>query len=273
MTKLFKTLSVMFVIATAGTVAGCDLYFGDKGSQTDQWNYCGSDGYYSCTGDGCSWVAPTCPTSGSDECSTNTDCAAGCYCGSGTCTESGFCGSDADCGSGYTCDTTRSTCEPTMPTPTCGSDADCAQGSVCDPATGACDQTCTCQDDTDAIDAGFGWCDTTRDTCMTGTNPAGSCTGTVTCTTTAPTCPDNQVPLILNGCYTGLCSAIASCDSAPACTSLQHEDDCLGRNADCSAVYVGHDCTTKNGTACVAGDTGCTCANFTYASCESKSGS
>jgi hypothetical protein len=272
MTKLFKTLSVMIIIATAG-LAGCDLYFGDHDGSTDQWNYCGSDGYYTCSGDDCTWVAPTCPTdSGSGaECTTNNDCAAGCYCGSGTCTEAGFCGSDADCGSGYTCDVTRSTCEPGTPVPTCGSDADCAQGSVCDTSTSTCDATCTCQDDTDATDAGYGWCDTTRDTCETGSDPAGLCAGTLTCATAAPACPDNQVPLILNGCWSGQCRAIAQCEAAPSCAQLEHEDDCTSRSTDCTPVYTGEDCTKADGTACHSGDTGCTCETFEFAECIAKS--
>ena len=275
MTKLFKTLSVMLVIATAG-LAGCDLYFGNQGSSgTDQWSSCGSDGFYSCTNNTCSWVSPTCPGAGSNECTTNTDCAAGCYCavGSGsatsTCTESGFCGSDADCGSGYICDTARSTCEPT-PTPVCGTNADCASGTICNTATGTCDATCTCLDNTDATSQGYGWCDTTRGTCMTGQDPAGTCTAPVTCTNAAPACPEHQVPLVLDGCYSGLCRDITACEAAPTCKALEHEDDCLARTGDCSAVYTGNNCKKSDGTACHAGDTGCTCATFTFNSCTTK---
>ncbi len=277
MTQLFKSLSVMFAVATAGTLAaGCDLYFGDKSGQSDSWNYCGSDGYYQCNGDSCELVSSTCPGPGSattgSECTSNTDCAAGCFCGSGTCTESGFCSQDSDCGTGYTCDVARSTCEPitTPPPVSCGSNADCSTGTVCNTTTGACDATCTCADDTDATDAGYGYCDETRGTCMTGVDPAGTCTAAVTCTTAAPACADNQVPLVLAGCYTGECRAIASCEGPTTCSALQHEDDCVARTGDCAPSYTGLDCTKKDGTACHAGDTGCTCATFKFASCGTK---
>jgi hypothetical protein len=271
MSKLLKTLSVMIVIATAGTLAGCELYFGDHGGSTDQWNYCGSDGYYSCSGDNCSWVSPTCPGSGSAECTANTDCAAGCYCASGTCTEAGFCGSNGDCGSGYVCDTSRSSCEPGMVTPPCATNADCAAGTVCNTGTGTCDATCTCQDDTDATNAGYGWCDETRGTCMLGVDPAGTCDAPVTCNTKAPACMDNQVPLVLDNCYTGQCRLIVACEGPTTCSALQHEDDCLARASDCSAVYTGNNCQKSDGSACHAGDTGCTCATFSFNSCSTKS--
>ena len=62
---------------------------------------------------------------------------------------------------------------------------------------------------------------------------------------------------------------IAACEAAPTCTAIGHEDDCLGRPTDCSAVYTGNNCKKTDGSACHAGDTGCTCESFTFASCQS----
>src|SRR4051812_43394080 len=95
--------SIALLVASIATsmLAGCELYFGDGHDQSDNWNYCGSDGYYVCSGDNCEWQGPQCPAgagSGSSnpggggsgsgyECSQNNDCAAGCYCANGTCEE------------------------------------------------------------------------------------------------------------------------------------------------------------------------------------------
>ena len=241
-----KLLSALPLLVFAGSIAGCDLYFGDHHDDNDSWTYCGSDGYYQCQGNDCELTATTCPpdSSGSGgngsgyECGSNADCAAGCYCSDNTCTEGGFCTTDADCGQGYTCDTSRSSCEPT-PTPSCGSDADCTgTGQYCDTASGTCDQ--------------------------------GSCAGTITCNIAAPTCASGSTPIIANGCYTGGCEAIATCDAPPVCASVNDETDCLARTADCQAVYAGQDCTTTDGTACVSGDAGCTCATFSFDHCTDK---
>jgi Cys-rich repeat protein len=181
------------------------------------------------------------PTPG-DTCSTNADCAAGCYCtSSNTCEEGGFCTSDADCGSGYHCDTQRSSCEPNpTPAPGCTADSDCASGQVCDTASGAC--------------------------------TAGSCAiaTTITCATAAPTCPSGQVPNEFNGCYTGACTAAASCTTPASCQYLNDEDDCLARTADCSATYTGLNCTNGSGTSCHSGENDCTCADFEFASCVDR---
>jgi len=128
--------------------------------------------------------------------------------------------------------------------------------------------TCACASDSDAVKQGFGWCDVARSTCMTGTDPKGVCAAAVTCTTTAaPSCTDGQVPLVKDGCYTGSCQAIASCEAAPSCGALQFQDDCTGRAADCSTVFVGHDCI---GTTCGVSDVDCHCASFTFSACEAK---
>jgi len=176
--------------------------------------------------------------SGSDS-----QCAAGCYCANGTCTEGGFCTTDADCRPGFHCDTVRSS---SVPTP------------------------CSCNSDADAIKQGFDWCDEATHTCNTGSDPAGACTGTVTCTNAAPNCAEHQVPLIKDGYYTGSCRDISACEGNAACGSLQHEDDCLGRATDCSASYNGINCHKPDGTACHSGDTNCTCQSYVFAKCVVK---
>ncbi len=186
------------------------------------WSYCGSDGYYQCQGNDCSLTSATCPpddggSGGGNgyDCSSDQQCSAGCYCdSSGVCEEGGFCTSDSDCGSGYYCDTTRSSCEPD------GSGS--GSGSSCSTNT-----DCTGNDQI---------CDTTSGTCV-----QASCAGTLTCNLGPPTCPSGSVPLIYNGCYTGTCQAIASCDAPPACANINDEQDCLNRANDCTAVYTGID--------------------------------
>jgi hypothetical protein len=232
MKNLFHTLALMVTLATVG---GCELYFGDHNSNSGDWNYCGADGFYACSGDSCHWVSGTCPTNtGSNECTTSQDCAAGCYCQNGTCEEAGFCTDDTDCGTGYHCNTDRSSCEPNPPG--CQADTDCAAGTFCDVPSG----TCT----------------------------IGSCAGTVTCTTAKPTCPSGQVPLIFNGCYTGACFDTATCAPAPACENINDEANCVADS--CVPSYTGHNCTKSDGSACSSQDTGCTCEYFTFATCGSN---
>ncbi len=273
MNKLLKSLSLFVAIAALSALAGCDLYFGNNNS-SDNWTYCGSDGFYQCTGDNCTWVSPTCPAgsgSGSSTdggtgygCTSNNDCSAGCYCSGGTCTEGGFCTSNSDCGPGFFCDTNRSSCEPG-----CTADSDCSQGQVCDTSTSTCTMTCSCTTDADAVNQGYGYCDETRMTCEPGIDPNGSCAGDITCNTAAPTCPSGQVPLIYNGCYTGSCEAIAACSTPPSCSAINDATDCEARQ-DCSEVDTGIDCTKPDGTACHAGDTNCTCASYVFNSCADK---
>ncbi|MDB4955486.1 MAG: hypothetical protein JWO36_3055 [Myxococcales bacterium] len=245
-----KLLQILGLAVALATVSGCELYFGghnDHGSGT--WNYCGADGYYQCQGDSCSWVSSTCPSgsgSGSNACGTSSDCAAGCYCqvpqggsnGGGVCEEGGFCTTDADCGTGFHCNTGRSSCEPTTTPPGCTMDSQCGTGTFCDVPTGQCS--------------------------------IGSCAGTITCNTAAPTCPTGQVPLIHDGCYTGGCFDTAMCGESPPCKAINDESNCLAHGTTCSAVYVGIGCKKPDGTACHSGDTNCTCQSFQWNSCADK---
>jgi len=257
MNKLLKSLSLLVATGFLSTLAGCELYFGNHGGGgNDTWNYCGSDGFYQCSGDSCEWVSSTCPTgqgSGTTQpgggsgsgygCTSQTDCAAGCYCdSSGTCQEGGFCATDADCGPGYHCDTQRSSCEPDTTPPGCTTDSQCdtASGQFCDVPTGTC----------------------TQGSCAVDTS--------ITCNIAAPVCPVGSVPLEYNGCYTGACFATASCSQSPSCNFVNDETNCLGRT-DCTALYIGLNCTNSStGQACHSGDSGCTCTDFQFSSCKTN---
>ncbi len=278
MKKLVHSLGLMVAIATTSMLAGCDLYFGNHDNGSSTWNYCGSDGYYQCHGDSCTWVSATCPQAGSGTtsgsgytCSTNTDCAAGCYCANGTCTEGGFCAVDADCGSGYHCDTSRSSCEPTPPTATCNYDKECPTGQYCAPDH-TCTATCTCTNDQQALNQGYGWCDETRQTCLPGQDPAGTCAGVPadTCISAEPVCPSGQVPTLIDGCFNGQCRDYAACDLPPVCEHINDESNCLARSTDCAASYTGINCHKPDGTACHSGDSNCTCQSFQFATCSTR---
>jgi hypothetical protein len=277
MTKM-HSIGFAIAIAASTALAGCDLYFGNSGNggDGDRWNYCGSDGYYSCHGDNCEWVGATCPADGGSgsgaptgsECKASTDCASGCFCDNGTCEEGGFCTMDSDCGDGYSCDVARSSCEPN-PTTGCTVNTDCAKGQDCE--NGTCTATCICENDAAAVQAGYDYCDETRLTCEKGSDPVGDCASTLTCNTTPPLCAEHQVPGIFAGCYTGVCRDISTCEAPAACSAITHEDDCLDRNADCTSVYTGNNCTTSTGAACQSGDSGCTCESFTFNTCTAHS--
>lgn len=271
MNKLLTSVGLAIGIASASLLAGCNLYFGNS---HDHANDSSSSPGVSSPGATSGSQGSSVPGGPGFECKDNTQCSAGCFCAEdGTCTEAGFCGSDKDCGEGFHCDTARSSCEPNPPPAKgCQVNTDCAKGTVCDTASGACTATCTCVTDADAVKQGAGFCDESRGTCMTGTDPNGSCGGAVaqTCTMVKPTCGEGQVATISNGCYSGMCEAISACSATPACGSLQHQDDCTARATDCATVTEGHGCTKPDGTACTVGDTNCKCQSFTFQGCEDK---
>lgn len=252
MKKLLSSVGLAISVAAVTLLAGCQLYFGDHSSSSGP----SGPGNGSASGSG---MAP------GSECSMDKQCAAGCFCADGVCTEGGFCGVDKDCGAGFHCDTTRASC---IPNPQCTSNDQCEPGAMCDnTADAGCVKTCSCAADAEAIKQGFGWCDEPRSTCMPGTDPAGACTGAVTCTAVAPACPEGQVALIKDGCFAGGCRDIATCEAAPACGSLQHEVDCTSRSTDCSVVKTGHGC---RGTDCGTTNLDCTCDSYTFDSCEDQ---
>lgn len=227
------------------TLAGCQLYFGEE------------------NGGGGGFVEP------GFACVEDDDCAAGCFCGEdGTCEEAGFCTEDSQCADGFTCDEARGSCEPT----TCTTSAECPAGQSCQ--DGQCTATCSCTNDTQAIDQGFGYCDESRETCEPGVDPAGLCTGEVTCNEQQPNCEVGTTAAILDGCYTGGCLAIAQCNAPPVCENLQHVEDCEARSTgsapDCLIVATGTNCTKPDGSICNPGDTNCTCQNFQFHSCDTR---
>jgi len=231
MIKLVQSLGI--AILAAVTMTGCELYFGEPDS--------------------------TGPDNGGPTCSSNADCAAGCFCAAGSCEEAGFCSTNEDCPDGYHCDD-RSSCVPNS----CDDATPCPSGQICE--NGTCTSTCTCGSDAEAQRQGFGYCDEATSTCEPGTDPNGSCAGQITCNVKAPNCAEGEVPLVLDGCYTGACKAIAQCDAAPACSAFQYEDNCTA--GSCTPVYTGINCKDPNGNTCTAGSMNCTCENFRFDSCE-----
>jgi hypothetical protein len=247
---LTSLLAPGLALAMAMTLAGCELYFGEDD------NGGGGPG-----GGGGGWT-----------CAEDADCAAGCYCAkdsptaTGYCEEAGFCSNDADCPDGYTCDE-RSSCVPDEPE-TCTTDADCSAGSFCN-GEGVCEPSCVCETDAEAQAAGWGYCDEARSTCKPPL--AVSCNAPLTCNENPPSCPQGYVPLIATqgdraGCYNGECNPIGWCDVSPACKAYQHEPDCLAVNA-CDASYTGIGCQGPGGTPCQAGQPGCICQEYRFASC------
>jgi hypothetical protein len=150
--------------------------------------------------------------------------------------------------------------QPLPPGYDCSSDAQCAAGCYC--GDGTCVEGGFCTTDRDCGDGLT--CDEGRNSC--DPQGGGSCAGAVTCTDARPNCPADTVALVENGCWTGACEALAQCDAAPPCDRLNTEPSCLAR-AECGAVYNGLNCRRSDGTACQAGDTGCTCESFVFASC------
>jgi hypothetical protein len=143
----------------------------------------------------------------------------------------------------------------------CGGDAECAPGCYC--GNGTCVEGGFCTRDDQCGDGLT--CDETRGSC--DPQGGGTCAGTVTCNEVKPNCAADTVPLVQNGCWTGACEPLALCDVTPPCDRLNTEPSCLAR-AECSAVYNGTNCKRTDNTPCRAGDTGCTCESYTFASCQ-----
>ena len=151
------------------------------------------------------------------------------------------------------------------------------QGGGCD---GLDATTCSMHDDCSAVHlpacddgSGAGGAEAPVDTCATpgvfgfciaeGAGPVpGECEGEVTCDQIAPDCPDGTTPGIADGCYTGYCIPLEDCEAAPACAELADEASCVER-VDCTPIYEGVDCTCD--------DVECTCADWTFSSCETAS--
>lgn len=150
----------------------------------------------------------------------------------------------------------------TPPGYACSADAQCAAGCYC-AADGTCVEGGFCTRD-DQCGDGLS-CDEGRNSC--DPQGGGTCAGEVTCNEVRPNCQADQVPIVENGCWTGACQPIALCDVPPQCDRINTEASCLAR-AECNAVYNGSNCRRSDGTACRAGDTGCTCESYTFASCR-----
>lgn len=286
MKKLLACLGLVMAVA----LSGCTLYFGEENNDNDcpPGSYEGED----------EWGYETCIAGGGDGyyCTTDNQCASGCYCeeSDGICQEAGYCAADSDCGYGFECDCSNScvptgtesrscgtscfetgcpvgtvcsadgSCVPQLPS--CTDDTQCAAGCFC--LNGQCEESAVCTSDSDC--PADQHCDTDRQTCVPGApipDPVPSCGGAITCSFGAPTCPAGQVPLILEGCWTGTCTAFATCDVNPTCAVINTESQCLGR-ADCGAVYSGQNCTNPStGASCTMGQSGCTCETFTFDHC------
>jgi hypothetical protein len=153
----------------------------------------------------------------------------------------------------------------------CDENTDCAEGCYCDVQSGTCLETGFCEDDGQCFDGMI--CDVERRTCVPISEPdPGTCYGDVFCDALPPECPEGTTPGIANGCYTGLCIALADCEQPPqpACEEIMGEEECYSR-LDCSATYVGVNCTCQGGQPCrcSAEDSSCTCERFDFAGCVS----
>lgn len=153
----------------------------------------------------------------------------------------------------------------TPPGYACDGDAQCAAGCYCSP-DGTCVEGGFCNRDDQCGDGLT--CDEARNSC--DPQGGGTCGGEVTCNEVAPRCEPDSVPIIENGCWTGDCQPLALCDVEPTCERINTEASCLARADRCGAVYSGQNCRRQDGTACRAGDTGCTCDRYDFASCRTK---
>jgi hypothetical protein len=197
-------------------------------------------------------------------CTADNQCSQGEYCALtpdllGECTWSGTCYDDDGCIDGWRCDLPRSTCVPGEAPPQCTSHWDClVPYERCD-VTSVCVASVPC--DYDGALCGEGWrCEEFASTCVPCAGAAcGACTGDVTCTDTAPACPEGTQPAIADGCYTASCIPTATC-TAEACALHTDEASCSADPA-CAATYRGVNCTGPDGGECTP-ETPCTCESY-----------
>ncbi|ACY17724.1 hypothetical protein [Haliangium ochraceum] len=216
----------------------------------------------------------TCVPEGSDPgfCESDEDCPMGTYCFEefNLCVSSQSCEGDDECGNGMMCDSSRNTCVPAP----CTSNEECGEGCYCDFATGSCVEAGLCETDEQCADGLV--CEVERNSCVPADSEPpfdpGSCEGEVLCDGLPPECGDDAFPGIADGCYTGACIPAADCEREPepSCESLADEDICLER-ADCTATYVGVNCTCESGVNCncSAEDSACVCERFDFSGCAS----
>jgi hypothetical protein len=91
------------------------------------------------------------------------------------------------------------------------------------------------------------------------TGQVGTCEGSggVDCNIAGPSCPAGTTPGVIDECWSGYCIPDDECNDS--CMSYTDANDCVDNN--CTAVYVGSDCT------CYSSGT-CSCATETFESCE-----
>jgi hypothetical protein len=278
--------------ATCEATAGCQASYIDVGASDFQFANCWATAPGTNTG--------TCVGLTSQACSERDDCSS-VYSDVGFSTpsfeecvaESGATCGTATCGTGYHCDNECATCNSegcdNNCTPTCVADATCdtttcGTGTVCveqcDAFNGPCTPTCVPTSTNPGSCTGSVTCNITAPSCPANTTPgitngcwsgycipnaecgshdAGECYAQVTCNSAPPSCPMGTLAGVLNGCWSGYCIPTGGCELAP-CESLSTENTCEARS-DCTPVFTGTDCTCTT--------SGCTCANETYAHCES----
>ena len=207
-------------------------------------------------------------------------CPSGSYCDAATneCVPTNGCITEDDCGPGFDCAPDGS-CVPTQ----CQTDDDCLEGCYCDNGecveTGFCerDEDCVAECDANGENCTQMECDDLRNTCVPGDptppGPVASCNGELTCSDGAPECAAGDTPAILDGCYTGECMEVGTCNGDPLalCEDLPDYENCDPR-PDCWTQYIGTNCTCDvDGTPVPCdcanpppGSAGCICATWNF---------
>ena len=171
--------------------------------------------------------------------------------------------SDSDCGTGYHCDNERSSCEPDRARSRPATTTATARRPDLRPRTARAPRPAPARPTPKRSRQGYGYCDETRDTCMTGTDPAGTCAATSTCNHAAPTCAGGRGRRCSRRLLHRQCAARSQpCDVAPACEALQRRGRLPRALRLHRRSYTGINCTSRTASACHAGDTNCTCAEL-----------